>query len=219
MIVFAPNVGPPDLRQLFTKPHAWDGARQHIGAYKFYSHHLRVDEGEHDLVGPNTYPALRDVGAFRKVRDWGLQTYVETGVVKEWDCDGTQLLARAHRILDRVEDAGGRVDVLSLDEPLTSGIRGAFPRPTCYDIHHVHTVAEITATFIKAMHGRGVRCELLDAYPQHSVDRHVPFLHHVIEILDRRGAQRPVAFQLDYDPFALRAQNLSLGRVRKDLDR
>jgi hypothetical protein len=108
----------PDMLDLFRHPELWARTREQVGVFKFVPPH--VDPRIASVRNP--YTALKDAGAFRLLRQWGIKIAVEEGAVKEWDCTGTKQAAPAtigH--IANVAAAGGTLQVVAMDEPLVSG--------------------------------------------------------------------------------------------------
>src|SRR5439155_954400 len=141
---FGPAQHSADFLKLFTEPAAWGRTRDRVNALLFSP--LAVDgsaAGE-----PNSLAALTQVDAFRKLKDWGIATAIEAPAVKEWDCTGRKAAAVTEQMIGHVVDAGGLVGVLSLDEPLVSGL--GRNQPICH-----LSIAEIAANM--ADYARAVR--------------------------------------------------------------
>jgi hypothetical protein len=128
MIWFCPNLGAVDTLQLFERSDLFPKALATIDVYKFYAQHLMAgiepgaDAPNWGLVGPNTYPEFVRVDAFRDIVNAGKKTAIEIGAVKPGSCDALYSAELAIRCIRRVHEAGGRVDYLAIDSPLTHGI-------------------------------------------------------------------------------------------------
>src|SRR3954469_10537918 len=118
---FGPGPATPDLLELFQSGTQWADARERLAVFKFYQQHLMTPAPP--IVEGNTYTALRDVQAFRRLTvGWHKRTAIEVGAVKRQYCssDGS---AEANAIRDTVdaigavEAAGGRVSLLAMDQP------------------------------------------------------------------------------------------------------
>jgi hypothetical protein len=122
---FGPAPSSPDYLRLFTEPAAWRRARAKVKAFLFSTQAA----GFAQPGQPNTLADLTRVDAFRKVKEWGLATAIEAPSVRGWDCSGRRAAAITEKMIDNIIAAGGSVDIVSLDEPLSSG----FPRgsPSC----------------------------------------------------------------------------------------
>lgn len=114
----APNIGSKDLLDMF---HEGASVSQfdNVGAFQFYVQNVMTDTPNAQL-GPNVYPALRDTHAFRILKLLGISTGIEMGSVKVEDPEAKSNTATLEPLFKRVEDAGGQVDFISMDEPLTS---------------------------------------------------------------------------------------------------
>src|SRR5437762_2666063 len=68
---FAPGPGTLDYLRLFDHPEEWAHARRVVRVFKFYQQHVLIPASP--IVGPNTYDALIQVDAFRRLHDWGIK--------------------------------------------------------------------------------------------------------------------------------------------------
>lgn len=118
---FAPGPASPDLLALFRDEKAWATARERVAVFKFYQQH--VMDPPPPIVEGNTYDAIVGAEGFRTVKvKWRRHIALEVGAVKAHYCspDGA---AEAHAVRDSiaairaVEEAGGRVTYLAMDEP------------------------------------------------------------------------------------------------------
>jgi hypothetical protein len=206
---FAPNVA-SDILPLFEGQDAWPNARGQLSTLQMYIQNVLADEPGQMGVAGNTYPALCDVHAFERLRDWGLALAIEGGAVKTWSHDGHQALDGLLRAIDRVRDASGEVAAVALDEPL-----GA--RDTC----HLTTtqVVEATCYVIEGIRAHGVRSVgIIEPYPS-------LFAAEIIEECEliQRAGSSPSFLHLDVDRYGIRDQvhgrHLSISQVRSALGR
>jgi hypothetical protein len=118
---FTPGPATPDLLELFQSGSQWADARERLAVFKFYQQHLMVPPPP--IVEGNTYTALRDVHAFRRLTvGWHKRIAIEVGAVKLQYCssDGsaeTNAIRDTVDAIGAVEVAGGRVSLLAMDEP------------------------------------------------------------------------------------------------------
>lgn len=118
---FAPGPATPDLLALFQDASQWKAARERIAVFKFYQSQLLSPPPQ--TVEGNTYTALRDVQAFRKLTTtWKKATAIEVGAVKAQYCTAegsgeAQAVTDSVAAIDAVEAAGGYVASLAMDEP------------------------------------------------------------------------------------------------------
>src|SRR5437762_418555 len=106
---FAPGPGTLDYLRLFEHPEEWTYARRVVRVFKFYQGHLLTSAPPN--VGPNTYEALIQVDAFRRLHNWGIKIGLEAGSVKEFYCTPdasgmNQSIQNTLRSLDDVQRAG-----------------------------------------------------------------------------------------------------------------
>jgi hypothetical protein len=197
LVWFAPAPASVDLRDLFldgTKNPAvdWQDVREQVQVFKFYTGQL-LDS--HDSSWPNTFAALRDVRAFRKLVDWRLEIAIEVASVKDYSCDtaaGVAGLARA--LVDRIEREDAWVNWLALDEPFLSG---------AYECHQPEArTAALVAEFVRtvAPDRPKIKVGLIEAYPTFRVDQIARFFR----LVEEHGSS--LAFlHLDVDMQAVRA--------------
>jgi hypothetical protein len=175
---FAPAPASLDLRDLFLDGRKnpavdWQDVREQLQVFKFYTGQL-LDS--HDASWPNTFDALRDVRAFRKLVDWRLEIAIEVASVKDYSCDsaaGVAGLARA--LMDRIERQDAWVSYLALDEPFLSG---------AYDCHQPEArTAALVADFTRtvAPHRPKLKIGLIEPYPTFRVDQLARFFRLVEE--------------------------------------
>src|SRR5262249_10060430 len=123
-IWFAPDIGTLDLVNLFEHPEEWPRTRGLINVFKFYQQHtFAVPPAS---VGPNAYNALVQAGAFQRLTEWGIKIALEAGSVKEFYCTPdasgmNQSIQSTVTSLAAVEQAGGSVSYLAMDEPWVAG--------------------------------------------------------------------------------------------------
>jgi hypothetical protein len=192
-IWFSPGPGTLDYLQLFENPEQWTRARSVISVFKFYAQHTQTPAPT--TVGPNTYDALVRAGAFRKLVGWKIKTALEAGAVKEFWCtpDPSGMQASIQSTLDAVkaiEDAGGQLTYLAMDEPWVSG------RATVCDGPALEPTADRVATYMSAV-GRArpaLKIGLIEAYPFSSADA----IETIVQLMRARGVP-PAFLHMDVD--------------------
>jgi hypothetical protein len=107
----------------------------------------------------NSFAELTGVDAFRKLRAWGIKLAIEAPAIKKWDCSAEKALLYTLNMIDNVEKSGGKVDYISMDEPLVAGVR------VCGDT--LETAAVKTANYVKALAARspGLQIGDIESYP------------------------------------------------------
>jgi hypothetical protein len=185
---FAPNIGSPDMLDLFTRPEEWPRARAQVRVFKFYEQQLLApaDVGC-EACGPNVLPGLEGVGAFARLSGWGISVAVEAGAVKEWGCTADATAPLALRAVTSVESRGARVDSLAMDEPILGGEACSVSLPE---------TADRTAEFVRRLRSArpALRVGDIEPYP-HLL---APALVAWLQALQARGV-RPAFFHLDVD--------------------
>ena len=150
-----------------------------VAVIQFYLQHLisrRIDS-----VGPNTLRAFVARDTFRHMRRIGIATAMEAGVVKSyWCADHTarEAVAASAEAIRNVQQAQGRVDYISIDEPFVGGI----DRCTLLEAQ----VADRTASYIREIRRTfpGIRIGMTEAYPRFGIEQHARFE----ALLRERGA-------------------------------
>ena len=110
---FTPNIGSTDLADMFTKSDLWPIARKNMTAFSFYGQHLK--DVVCDMCGPNTLARLREVDAFRFLAKNNIKIAIETGSLKEFNCNniGSTIDEAAHIIVN-VRESGGQVAYIAM---------------------------------------------------------------------------------------------------------
>jgi len=195
----APNLGSPDLLEMFSQPQAWRTVRRSTDVFKFYEQQILADSPSDcpDCAG-NTFPQLARADAFARLSAWGLRIGIEVGAIKPWGCTASATLPLAMEAVRRVEAGRAVVSELAMDEPLL----GAEGCQLSLEEAAVHTAA-----FARdARRGRPhLRVGDIEPYPYFSA----PLLLSWVSAL-RRSGYTPAFFHLDVD----RAQ---AGRIGADV--
>jgi hypothetical protein len=209
LVWLAPNFGSKDYTALFSMPENWSIARAKINVFKFYLDN--VLDNPCQICGDNTLQAFVRVDAFRKLSQWGVATAIEVGAVKEWDCTGDEEFHNADVAIQNVQQNGGKVDLLAMDEPLIGGQLVVNGR-TC-QLTPEQTAAA-TAHFVELV--RASYPDLIvgdiEPYPYFSIDQ----LEAWIAALEQRGAA-PAFFHLDVDLERVRVENQDVSAALQTL--
>lgn len=197
-IWFCPGPGTLDYVRLFQSPQEWAHARRFVSVFKFYQQHTQTPPP--DIVGPNTYDAFAGAGVFRQLKQWRIETAIEVGSVKEFYCtpDATGMnesIAGTLRSVQAIENAGGSVSYLAMDEPFVSGRARVCGGPA------LEPTADRVATYVSAIRSArpGVKLGLIEAYPFSDADT----LETIVGLLAARNAL-PAFLHLDVDLAAMR---------------
>jgi hypothetical protein len=198
-IWFSPGPGTLDYLRLFEQPEEWARSRSVVTVFKFYAQHTQTPAPS--IVGPNTYDALARVGAFRKLTSWKIKLALEAGSVKEFWCtpDASGMEASIRSTLDAVkaiENAGGTLAYLAMDEPWVSGRARACGGPA------LEPTADRVATYMSAVSRAypGLKIGLIEAYPFSRADA----IESMLQMLRARGVP-PAFLHMDVDWHALGA--------------
>jgi len=197
-IWFSPGPGTLDYSRLFDHPEEWTRARDVVTVFKFYAQHTQTPASA--IVGPNTYDALVRAGAFAKLRKWKIKTALEAGSVKEFWCTpgGSGMEASIRSTLDAVkaiEEAGGMLAYLAMDEPWVSGRANVCGGPA------LEPTADRVATYMSAVarsHPQ-LKIGLIEAYPFSSAAA----IETMLQLLRTRGVS-PAFLHMDVDWHALK---------------
>jgi hypothetical protein len=192
-IWFCPGPGTLDYLGLFEHPEEWTRARAVITVFKFYAQHTQTPAPA--IVGPNTYDALVRASAFRKLTSWRIKTALEAGAVKEFWCtpDASGMEASIRSTLDAlkaIEDAGGTLAYLAMDEPWVSGRANVCGGPA------LEPTADRVAPYMTAV-ARAypkLKIGLIEAYPFSSADA----IETMVQLLRARGVP-PAFLHMDVD--------------------
>ena len=204
---FAPAPGSLDYLRLFTMPAAWTRALRVVDVFKFYQQHTTSPAGA--IVGPNTYEALVQAGAFRTIsRSWQKKIAIEVAAVKEHYCTDDdrgmrEAIDAALASVRAVQLGGGFVSYLAIDEPFLAGQSLRCGGPS------LAPTADRLAVFMRGV-GRvypGIRVGLIEAYPSFSPEQIIE----MIGLMRTRGF--PLAFlHADVDLRAIRPGRDDFGR-------
>jgi len=196
-IWFTPGPGTLDFQRLFERPEEWSRARDVISVFKFYQQHTEARRP--DIVGPNYYDALVRVNAFRTLKELRISTALEIGSVKEFWCtpDRSGMDASIRATLDAVkaiEDAGGTLKYIAMDEPWVSGGAEVCGGPA------LEPTADRVATYMSAVQRAhpAIRIGLIEAYPNSGADT----IETIVGLMRARGVP-PAFLHIDVDRRAL----------------
>jgi hypothetical protein len=196
-IWFAPGPGTLDYLRLFEHPEEWTRARSVVTVFKFYAQHTQTPPPS--IVGPNSYHALVRAGAFKQLTSWKIKTALEAGTVKEFWCtpDASGMEASIRSTLEAVkaiENAGGTLAYLAMDEPWVSGRARACGGPA------LEPTADRVATYMSAVSRAypALRIGLIEAYPFSRADA----IESMVQMLRARGVS-PAFLHMDVDWHAL----------------
>jgi hypothetical protein len=208
---FGPNLGSPDMLDLFTDPLAWRAARRSTDVFKFYAQQVLADRpSDCRECGRNIYPELSRVSAFTRLNAWNLAIALEVGAIKPWGCGPEATLPFAREAMRRVEARRATVTYLAMDEPLLGAASCQLD---------LAEAALRTARF--AQQARAGQPQLavgdIEPYPAFSADT----LREWVAAL-RRNGYLPAFFHLDVD--RARATRVGadvagdLGRLRTEIE-
>ena len=194
---FSPSPGSIDYLRLFDHPEEWTMARELMSVFKIYQQHTQTPAA--DLVGPNTYDALRRVDAFRLLGQWKKKLAIEAGSVKEFYCtpDASGMdesIANTLASIRAVQSAGGTVSYISMDDPFAAGQAAVCGGPA------LEPTADRIGVYVRGVQGvyPNVRVGLSEAFPLTSEAG----LERALDLLIARGVT-PAFLHADVDSRAL----------------
>lgn len=192
-IWFSPGPGTLDYLRLFDQPDEWTRARSVVDVFKFYAQHTQTPAPS--IVGSNSYDALVRTGAFRKLTQWRIKTALEAGAVKEFWCtpDASGMEEAVRQTLAAVraiDNAGGTLAYLAMDEPWVSGRARACGGPA------LEPTADRVAVYMSAVTRAypALRIGLIEAYPFSSAAA----IESMVQMLRSRGVP-PSFLHMDVD--------------------
>ncbi len=192
-IWFSPGPGTRDYLRLFDQPDEWTRARAVIDVFKFYAQHTQTPAPS--IVGPNTYDAFVRIGAFHRLTSWRIKTALEAGAVKEFWCtpDASGMEEAIRQTLDAVraiDNAGGTLAYLAMDEPWVSGRARACGGPA------LEPTADRVAVYMSGVARAypALRIGLIEAYPFSSAAA----IESMVQMLRTRGVP-PAFLHMDVD--------------------
>jgi len=193
---FAPNLGSSDYLKLFTQPERWARSRQLIDVFQFYTGNICIEnpKGCPRCMG-NTIQKFKEVDAFKKLTEWGIEIGMEAGALKAegQQCKSELFFATMAKGIKTVNENGGHLTYLSLDEPLYAGLRTDLS-PGC-NLTIPQVVREVKSYIDKVREiDPSVQVGIIEPYPALSVED----LRSYIRAL--KSSQVPVTFfRLDID--------------------
>jgi hypothetical protein len=118
---------------MFTEPEAWPRVRAHLDVFSF-NHKCLRDVNDPEIKKwntKNTWPAIRQVDAIRKLTSWGIAIDVGAAPIQPYPLSKLPpVLENARRqakivleSIDNVAAEGGKVQSISMDHPLFHGVR------------------------------------------------------------------------------------------------
>lgn len=197
--ILAPASASADFSSMFS-PAAhgqWSTARSRLRAFQFYQQSLRPSCA---TCGPNSVSTLLNAlpgGAFRFLKDQGIQIGVEAGAVKEHTCDGRQM---ARVFLDDVAPiyvSGASVTYVAMDSPFLAALPVRAPSPIGRCDFSINEAVVHVAAFIRTVREAlpGLRVGLIEPYPYFTMDEIMTFVR---ALGDNEGVGLSF-FRLDYD--------------------
>jgi hypothetical protein len=224
-----------DMMRLAKEPELWPRAQKRVDVFSFYWLHGYDHPGFEcgEPCGPNTYRSFLDVvpGGFYK---WVADRFIvalEAGSVKHYACTEEDVRKSAKPVLrsiDNIIESGGRVDLLSLDEPFASGTNDPSTPGFGGCGLTPGEVAMLQMVFNEEIHARYpmIRIGLIEPYPKFSVDQllsylleleHVgitiPFFHLDLHLQAAVGEQSDVVSDVRRIHEFCRARNIPFGVI------
>ncbi len=190
---FGPDFASADFINLFTQPDKWPVARSKVRVFAWFNMQL---DSTCAICGPNTLAALTAADAFKKLKDWGIIQAAPGAPVKPTVhfCTANNSAPLTIGKIKYIEDHGGDVGYVAMDEPLYGG-QATVNGITCGFSPSQSAIQ--TADFIKRVNAVYPDVKIGDAepYPYFSFDQ----LKAWIEEIERQGVKLAF-FQLDVNP-------------------
>jgi hypothetical protein len=208
---FMPAANSPDFGDLFSRPEQWVQTRRHLDGFVFAAGQIQ-SAGTH----PSQLQKLEALDAFRRIRNWGINTVIGVPALKEWDCSATNTVSITVNLLKLVYAAGGSVQFLEMDEPLVSALGINSPRCKL----DLDTAATRVAAYARSVASDPTvvasrlipRFVDVEAYPSVSVS----CLKQWVTALSRQGFV-PAAVHIDADVNAIERIPNAMADLRDDL--
>jgi hypothetical protein len=188
---FTPANDSADYADLFEKPQLWAATRGKVDVFQVSP--AQVEPGKPG--SPSKYADLVRIGAFRDLKQWGIDIAVEAPSVKEWDCTaiGGARLATI-RFIKSVAAAGAAIKYVATDEPLVSGTGACHLSMDDAAAHAAAYAKALLSDKDVAANAPGLMVGDVEAYPSHSADQIVLWTR----ALERNG-YKPAFLHLDVD--------------------
>ena len=209
------NLGAHDLAAFAVDPDVWPALHAVTKVFTFYGQAITAeDRSECVACEDNVFPALRDRGVFTELHRRRIGINIETGSVKDWDCDGTQNVSVAIRILDRFRSIGVPISHLSMDEPFMAG-KVWCRQPASFTAERVaNFMSVVTRQWHEAFPDVPVSIGLLEPYPRHDMSEIIEFVRLLIA-----NGQRPNYFHLDVNKLEMPGRAFDEEKIRSDFRR
>lgn len=124
-----PDIGSPDLLAMFPPlPDQWPQTRAKVKVWKWYTQQL-IAEDPCAICGPNRIPSLIAHDVFRQLKAWGIEQAIEVPAIKEWGCTADVTLPITKEAINAVNQNGGAVTRIAMDEPFYAAITVNFLNP------------------------------------------------------------------------------------------
>jgi hypothetical protein len=157
-VAFEPAPDSTDYADLFLHPDRWATTRRSVNIFVISPSILK-----HGSTG-NTLDQAIAIGEFGKLQQWGLETEIAVGALKEWDCAARTTPGRTLANIADIHRNGGAVQIVSMDEPLLAAIRTATVNGLACHLP-IPVAAQEIAAFAQAVTA-GVAAQKLGPAPQ-----------------------------------------------------
>lgn len=214
-----------DMMKLAQQPDAWPQARSRVDVFSLYFIHAYHHEGFvcGNACGPNTYPNLLTAvpeGMYQWLSDRFILAFEGTSIKPHActeDAIRNQAAFSTNIAISNIEDAGGRLTYISLDEPFASGTATAQRNPfgaayggCSLSGEQVARLQRIFNDVVLAEHP-SVQFGFIEPYPYFTPDE---IIMHAMQLED--AGVRPAYFHLDFDvPRSVRERKNWIADVRR----
>ncbi len=220
---FHPNSGSVDLLNLFNNPEQWPTSRAIVDVFGFYINQVLPPHPQYPctVCGQNILPNLINAQAFSKLSQWNKKIAVEVFAVKHFSCanpspylTGPELNANSAQVaINSIQNNGGTVEYLIMDEPLIGGWQTINGQTCGYTIQQT---AQDVAQYINLVHAQfpNIKIGTVEAYPDPAMQTYpqaynpsvgttsVTRIQNYILELEQQGVQLPF-FHLDVNSQAI----------------
>jgi hypothetical protein len=180
------------LRSLFTHPDDWKETRSKIDAI-----------GGADWVINQQFSDDELRQYLPMIQSWGLKFFLEVGALKQWGKTADASFPRGEKYWDRFISLGGKIDGITMDEPLDFTRKKMPGEPMSYAV-------EQTAQFIAKVRNKypGWFIEETETYPTIPVAEHIAWIDALQGRLRELGVRGIDSYRLDVNWAAFELQDL-----------
>jgi len=201
-----------DIKKVLVDGRGWEEERKKVSVIKLHDLHLFPPWKAQWLELGNQDDEIKFLNdqelktTLENLKKWGIKLALEGGSVKSWGCNGDMPAEIALAVIDRIEKLGGKVDYITMDEPLISGLHQ--PNSSDYPPGCALTIeqtTQATANYIKKIRAKYPHIAISDIEPWPSINR-----QEIIYFLDLLAKETG-----GYLPYFTLDVNYALAKVNK----